>query len=355
MERAWIRQSAGLVLRLWLIFAIPGACLAQEGDFLNLQRRVTEIFDQQVHSVVRVKAAAEELDDNGEPIVSLRVGTGFFISREGHVLTNASVAFNAERVWVELNSVPYAADNLGSDPETNLSLLQVMVLPDRFSHLTISGSGNMPSIGSLVVAITCPLEFEPSPSLGMVTGHESSFSQRTFPVTYVRVNLPANPGEGGAPVMDLHGRLVGIMVASLPEVRSSYLLPARAILRVRDDLLFSGKVEYGWVGMELEERVDRRLGRHIVIQRVPEGTPAAEAGLRAGDQLLKMGDTAIRRADDVRNANFYHRVGDFIDIQVRRNGEVLDFAVRMVLRPPSDNASRASRAETASAVPAPAK
>lgn len=334
----------------------PIALEAQEGDFLSLQRRVTEIYEQQVKAVVRVKAAVEEVDEDGDPVVSLRVGSGFFISREGHVLTNASVAFNASRVWVELNGVPYAADNLGSDPETNLSLLQVMVLPEEFSHLTISGATNMPAIGSHVVAIACPLEFEPSPALGMVTGHESSFSQRVFPVTYVRVNLSANPGEGGAPVMDLNGRLVGITVASLPEVRSSYILPARAMLRVRDDLLFSGSVEYGWIGMELEERVDRRLGRHIIIKHISPGTPAAEAGLRAGDHLVKMGDVTIRRSDDVRNANFFHRVGDFIDLRVKRDSETLEFAVRMVARPEAERAeARPEAAQARSTETAPAR
>lgn len=338
MVRPFLRRTlAWFAPVLLLTFIGPLAAVGQGGDFLNIQRRITEIVEKQVNGVVRVKAAAEESDDSGENVVSLRVGTGFFISEEGHILTNASVALGANRVWVELDGVPYAADHIGSDPETNISLLKLMVLPEKFSYFQVTANQNMPAIGSLVLAITCPLEFEPSPSLGMITGHESNFSQRVFPVTYVRVNIPAHPGEGGSPVVDLNGRLIGIMVASLPEVGSSYLLPAKALINVRDDLLFSGKVKYGWIGIELEERVDRQIGRHIVINSVPAGTPAFEAGIKDGDHLVQMGDIAIRRVDDVRNANFFQRIGDYVNVKVQRDGEMLEFPVKMVERPASES------------------
>ncbi len=136
-------------------------------------------------------------------------------------------------------------------------------------------------------------------------------------------------------MVDLNGRLVGMMVASLPEVGSSYLLPAKALVNVRDDLLFSGKVRYGWIGIELEERVNRDLGRHIVIQSVPRGTPASEAGIKDGDHLVQMGEIVIRRVDDVRNANFFQRIGDYVEVKVRRDGKLLQFPVQMVERPSS--------------------
>lgn len=328
---------------LLLVFLIPSPVGAQDGDFLNLQRRITDIISSQIDGVVRVKASAEEVDESGEEVVSLRVGTGFFISKEGHILTNASVAMDAIRVWVELNGVPYAADHIGSDPETNISLLKLMVLPDEFAYFPVSANHEKPRPGSLVLAITSPLEFEPSPSLGMVTGHESSFSQRVFPVTYLRVNIPAHPGEGGSPVVDLNGRLVGMMVASLPEVGSSYLLPAKALTSVRDDLLFSGKVTYGWIGVDLSENSSRQGGRYVVVDSVPEGTPAAEAGLKAGDRLMRVGDTPVRRLDDVRNASFYQRVGNYVEVQVKRDDELLDFPVKMVERPVSLRPDAASQ------------
>lgn len=340
------RCSIFLMPALFLVFSGLLPAKAQEGDFLNIQRRITEIVSSQIDGVVRVKASAEEVDEQGEEIVSLRVGTGFFISRDGHILTNASVAMDATRVWVELNGVPFAADHIGSDPETNISLLQLMVLPDKFSYFPVSANHGKPPPGSLVLAITCPLEFEPSPSLGMVTGHESRFSQRLFPVTYLRVNIPAHPGEGGSPVVDLNGRLVGMMVASLPEVGSSYLLPARAMVSVRDDLLFSGKVTYGWIGLDwvdLKEQVSRHEGRHVVVETIPVGSPAAAAGLKKGDRLIRIGETPVRRVDDVRHASFFQRVGNYVEVEVQRGDERLGFPVKMVERPASQRPDVASQ------------
>lgn len=331
---AFFRRACKPILPGFAILCLSWSpLLAQNGDFLNIQRRITEIVENKSNAVVRVKAATEGEDEEGEGRASLRVGTGFFISREGHVLTHTSVANDAGRVWVELEGIPYAADYLGSDAETNIALLKLMVLPENFSYFPVSGNHDTPAIGSLVLAITRPQEFEPSPSLGMITGHESRYAQRIFPVTYLRVNILAYPGDPGSPVVDLNGRLVGIMVHSLPEVGSSYLLPAKALVNVRDELLFSGEMTHGWTGMEVEERADRQRGRHVVVRRVHPESPAAEAGLEEGDQLVKMGDTVIRRAHDERNATFFQRVGDYVEVQVKRDEQVVAFPIKVVERP----------------------
>src|SRR5690554_579575 len=126
MVRALFRPRIWLAPALLLVFFGQTQATGQHGDFLNIQRRITELVEEQVDGVVRVKAAAEESDPSGEAVVTQRVGTGFFISEDGHILTNASVALGADRVWVELDGVEYAADHIGSDPETNISLLKLM-------------------------------------------------------------------------------------------------------------------------------------------------------------------------------------------------------------------------------------
>jgi S1-C subfamily serine protease len=303
-------------------------------SFLDVQTRIFDVFEANEDAVVRIKAAVRVVDEEtGEPRVTLRVGTGFFISREGHVLANASVVYNAERVWFEHRNIPYAAIKIGRDLATNVSLLKAVTLPSQFHHVSLVEPAQLSRIGVQVISISCSLDFAPAPNLGMVTGHESSFGQRVFPTTYLRTNIPAFPGEGGSPLFDLNGRFIGMMVASLPEIGSSYVIPAHAAVRIRDDLLFSGEVRYPWLGIEVRERGDSARGSWLEIETVFPTGPAADAGLLPGDELIRVGDFATTRLNHLRDASFFSRVGQFAEIKVLRGGEERRFSVRLIERP----------------------
>lgn len=310
------------------------ACCLQvhASDTLALQKRVVELFKEHRGAIVRVKAAY----DSNAPTDTAQViiGTGFFISREGHVLTNASVVLNPDRVWVVHEGVDYAAETIGVDPGTNMALLKLVTLPKRFNFLPLTDEPELPEAGTFLLRIGAPLELSPSPSFGMVSGVESRFGQHFFPCAHIRTTIPAGPGDGGAPYLDMNGRLVGIQVGSLTDINSTYLIPARAALRIRDDLLFSGKVTYGWIGFEVMEESSSATGAtKIILRLVMPDTPAEQAGIMPGDELLSVGGYQIRRVEDLRNAMFYARVGEYIGIRVRRDGEEQELTVRLASRP----------------------
>jgi S1-C subfamily serine protease len=194
----------------------------------------------------------------------------------------------------------------------------------------------MPRLGSFVLRISMPLEFAASPNLGIISGLESRFGERFFPCTYIRTSIPAGPGDGGSAYFDLTGRLLGIQVGSLPDVSASYILPARAALRIRDDLLFSGTVTYGWMGFEVEIRSSIHNGRQLVLSQVFTESPAEAAGLIEEDILVQIGDYPIHVLDDLRNAMFYMRVGQYVDVLVDRKGERRRFSVKILARPENE-------------------
>lgn len=336
--RSSVRRFQGLVLLGALFHPWSGQAQPNpdgaNGSFISLQRRVVELHEDASSAVVRVKAAFNTNDGESEdqpPRVSLRVGTGFFVSREGHVVTNSSVAGGANRVWVELNDLPFAAEVLGSDAESNFALLRLVNPPKTHGVLPLTPD-DPPAIGNFVVAITAPLDLAPTPSLGLASGRDRGFAQRVFPIRFLRVSIPANPGEGGSPVLDLSGRLVGMMIASIPELRSSYVLPARAILRLRDDILFHGGVRPGWAGMDVLERIESGI-RTIYIERIAEGSPAEIAGLQTGDQLLQMDGNPVQGIEDIREASFYARIGQVLSFRIRRGNDLLDVPLTISARP----------------------
>ncbi len=262
----------------------------------------------------------------------LFVGTGFFVTREGHVLTNANITGGADRVWVEHDGVAYAAQPLGNDPVSNLALIQLTTLPKKFSFLRTGDATDLAPMGSFLESIGCELGQDPGPSLGIVTGWNTNYGERALPTTYLRTDIASDGGEGGSPVFDLNGRFVGLMVASLPEIRSSFVLPAKAVQRVLDDLMSSGHVSYGYLGIQTRERADPKTGRRVFVEGVEPKSPADTAGIKPGDILTAIGNTPIRGDEDLRNATFFTRPGIFLTLHIRRGDQDLDLPLRVGMR-----------------------
>lgn len=299
--------------------------------FRGLEDRIVELFEENRPAMVRVKAIYPPKVD--EEVPQVVIGTGFFISREGLILTNASIVSDPLRVWIEHNHIAYSAEVLGLDERSNVAFLRTHTLPESFSFFHLADSPELPPAGSFLLRLSMPLEFDASPHFGMVTGFESRFGDRFFPCTYIRTNVPAGPGDGGSAYLDLTGRLLGVQVGSLPDVGSSYILPARAAMRIRDDLLFSGTVTYGWIGFEVEVQSSIGNGRELLLSQVFPESPAEAAGLMEGDTLRQIGDYPIEVLDDLRNAMFYTRVGQYVDVRIDRNGESRLFSVKLTARP----------------------
>jgi len=234
---------------------------------------------------------------------------------------------------VEHKGVDYSARILGLDIPTNLALLKVENLPESFNFLRLSDDPALPPPGTILIRLSAPLEFNPTPSMGLVGGLESRFGGRFFPCAYIRANIPAGPGDGGGAILDLSGKLVGIQVGSLPELGGTYLLPVRAVSRIYLDLISEGEVTHGWIGFEVEKETSLAHGTRLKLSVVLPDTPAAEAGMMIGDELVKIGGFEISSLDDLRNAMFYTRVGEYVRVTVRRDEALQEYNVRLVARP----------------------
>ena len=250
---------------------------------ISFESRLKTIFSEKSKSVVRVKATrVAKTSDKIRRF--LKMGSGFFVSKEGHILTTGLLP-NADRIWIEYNESYLLAEEIGHDPMCNLSLLKLLEPPKDISYVRVNDSSDKISVGSFLLGITFALEFEVGPTLGLMQSYEYSFGKRLFPTRMIRSSLALGPGEVGAPVFYLNGRFVGITHAALPDLQSSFLLPAKACKRLRDDLLLSGQVDYGWFGITTTRKLNQENSFDIVINGFVDDSPAKDSKLKVGDIL----------------------------------------------------------------------
>ena len=138
------------------------------------------------------------------------------------------------------------------------------------------------------------------------------------------------PGEVGGPVFALYGNFVGITYAALPDIQSSFILNARACSKIRDGLLLSGKVDYGWFGITVSRKLNQKNGFNIEIRSV-----LSESKLQEGDLIIKIGNKEIFNRGDIVDATFYARPGTFVEFLVLRKEKELTVPVRVSRRPSS--------------------
>lgn len=309
----------------------------QAEDFLGFQDRITEVFNQKKSAVMRVCGLRGTLSQckssNELEQPQLEVGTGFFISREGHIVTIADIVKDASLIFVEYNEVMYQAELVGCDDITNIAILRLCKPVSNLSFLHVGESLDLPSPSVILLGVTCKMGMAPGPSMGMVTGQHTAFFEKAFPTTYLRSSIPSDDGESGSPVFDLSGRFVGVMIWSYPPIRSSFIMPARAVMRVRDDLIFSGKVSYAFFGIEIDKEASLACGTHLVIGKVTEGGPADEAGIKGGDKMLEFDSVVINHVMDLHNATFFARPGQLIPVKVLRGEKELKLTVRLKEQP----------------------
>ncbi|HCJ12365.1 MAG: hypothetical protein A2Y14_03165 [Verrucomicrobia bacterium GWF2_51_19] len=288
----------------------------------ELQNGLLDVVQQKEAALVRVNAVVRD-PDNGDKNL-LRMGTGFFIE-DGLIVTNANSVFSANRIWIDYKGRSYEAVSLGSDLITNVAVLKTKEKIAPFLVLQNTDI-TMPPVGSFLVSLSFKMGLNVCPTLGLATGHNIEYVGNVWPTTFLRSNIPSEGGDGGAPVFDIRGNWVGMMIISLPEFRSSYTVPVRALRRIVDDIVFTGTVNYAFVGIDIDFN-SKDLVENIVISNVVKNSPAEKSGLLKDDVLISIGAFTIRTREDLLNAFFFTRPNESLPVEVERNGKKLTCVV----------------------------
>ena len=281
-----------------------------------------ELLDAYSRAVVGV------VDRAGAAVVSLEVGksrfgggagSGFVVTPDGYVMTNSHVVSGAKTIRVRAPSGETADGQvMGDDPATDLAVVRVdpaALAPAAsapLAYLPIDGAIT-PRVGQLAVAIGNPLGFESTVSTGVISALGRSLRGRGNRLIdgVIQHTAPLNPGNSGGPLLDGAGRVLGVNTAIIARSQGiGFAIAVETAAWVLGELLAHGVVRRGWLGVGAIRRpLDRRLAYHhglgraaVEIQSVEPESPAAAAGLRDGDLLVRFGTARIEGIEDLHRA-----------------------------------------------------
>src|SRR6516165_9764495 len=297
---------------------------AQEQSAATISQQVRDVFQRAAKAVVKIHG----VDEHSEIC-----GTGFFIDPTGTLYTAYTVGGEAGNFTIEFGGRKYPARQLLADIRSGTALLKV----DETTPALPIGKSEELEMATPVVAIGYPLDLPKTPNFGMIAGFDRKCLGRYFSTIHLRVNVPTQRGEAGAPLLNMRGEVVGIIVSSLENNSACYAVPVEAAEKIRSDFVRFGEARHGWIGGNISEAPEPMEGSRAEMTQVMEDTPAARAGLKRGDILLQVGRKKVTQPEDVLDASFFITAGDNVPITVMRGNQKLTFHVQAELHPASKN------------------
>jgi S1-C subfamily serine protease len=310
-----------LMLSLFAAFGLVRLVCAQE-ESATAVNHVKEVFERAAKAVVKIHGVDEHSEISG---------TGFFIDPTGTLYTAYTVGGEAGNFTIDFNGKRYPARQVLADIRSGMAILKTDVATPA---LPIGKSEEL-EVATPVVAIGYPLDLPETPNFGMIAGFDRKYLGRYFSTTHLRVNLPTQRGEAGAPLLNMKGEVVGILVSSLENNSACYAVPIEAAEKIRSDFVRFGEARHGWVGINVSEAAKQVEGSRAEMTQVMEGTPASGSGIKPGDILLQVGRKKVHEPEDVLDASFFITAGDTVPITVMRGNEKLTFNVHADLHPAS--------------------
>jgi serine protease Do len=306
---------------LFLIAAEPAS--AGSSVFEAISGEVSSIFARSRDAVVKI----EGTDQHGK-----LSGTGFFVDPNGTLYTSYSIGGAAEDLMVVKGDMRYPARRLIGDSRSGIAILKIEA--ETPSFLPTGTTEGMASAAP-VVLVGYPMDLPLSPSFGIVAGMDLGYQGKLFRTTHIRANVPVQRGEAGAPLLNLKGTVVGILISAIDNGSACFALPIDAAEKVRKDFFRFGELKPGWLGLNVEERHSASESTACVTEIV-EGGPGHAAGVEIGDFLLQIGKKTIRAPEDILDASYFLTAGDTVNIFVLRGGQTIKL-LALPSDPPESN------------------
>lgn len=292
-------------------------------------RTVTAVARKVSEAVVHVKVEKPGRRSRG-PQNANAAGSGFIISSDGFIVTNSHVVKGATKIEADLqDGRSFPARLVGDDPATDIAVLQIDA--ERLSTLSFADSDRL-QVGQLAVAIGNPYGFQYTLTAGVVSalGRTLRTESGRLIDDVIQTDAALNPGNSGGPLVDSHGRVIGVNTAViLPAQGLCFAVAANLAQYVVGRLIIDGKVRRGFIGIggqmvQINQQAANRyqLDTHsgVLVQSVEPDSPAADSGIMQGDVIIAFHGSAVKSIDDLHKLLSEDAIGKTVELTVLRSG-----------------------------------
>lgn len=267
------------------------------------------------------------------------IGSGFILTQDGGLMTNAHVVTGADTVKVTLkDGRTMAGKVLGVDPVTDVAVVKINAT--NLPTVAIGRSENL-TPGQWAIAIGNPLGLDNTVTLGIISATGRSSVQVGVPdkrVSFIQTDAAINPGNSGGPLLNARGEVIGINTAIRADAQGlGFAIPINTAQRIATQLFTKGRVEHAFLGIQmvtltpdLKEQINKNSSeagftltkdKGVLIIKVLDKSPADLAGLHKGDVIQKISGKAVNTASDVQEQVDASNVGASVDVEVTRSGQ----------------------------------
>ncbi len=289
-----------------------------------------------VHVRVRRPAMVKQKDDTDNPGEPRRsTGSGFVISPDGLIVTNAHVVEGADWIQVRLSDGRrFNATVIGRDARVDLALVMIEGV-QNLPTLKFADS-NKVRVGEFVLALGHPFGLEQTVSFGIVSRKGSPLNVAAPGFDFIQTDAAINPGNSGGPLVNMAGEVVGVNSMAARNGSIGFAIPANLIKTLVPQLAAKGYVEWGWLGVSIADVTDEDLGRlklsepkGVLVRSVMPGEPAEKGGIKANDVLTAMDGTPLDTTRDLQRVVSSSPVGKRVRVTLVRDGKPSEIEIEI--------------------------
>jgi len=270
-------------------------------------------------------------------------GSGFIISKEGHIMTNLHVVRGAKKLTVTLQdgtNRQVSASYIGGDSHTDIAVIKIDdEYGNNYPFLELGDSDDL-EVGEWVVAIGNPFSLEASVSAGIISAKGRQGLQITDYEDFIQTDAAINPGNSGGPLIDLDKKVMGMNTAIVSQsggyMGIGFAIPSNILMNIKQQLVENGVVTRGFLGVSLQpidsdlaEAFGTSTTQGALVVDVVEGSPAEEAGLKQGDIITKMNGMSVKGPGQLRNDVVLLPPGTKVTLTINRNGKTMSMPVTL--------------------------